>query len=167
MLSKNELLVSEEKRREEKNINTVRDIKAPDENFDDGLQKPQNFDPGSRPGVEHFVEHPSQDNQIPNGVPKVIDDIEQELLNDPVQFELLCLKARVDKSLAKEILHHCHLWYEKNEKYPVSKRAGYAQVETFFLNNQFHPNETDRSVSTSGNGKLGTSKKRLNTARHW
>lgn len=148
----------------EEDINTVIVRKTETEFFLPPDPEKEIQNPDTRRGVEHPVEHDPPD-IAEFGSPVVVYDIEVEILKNPIYFEQLCMTTGVDPGRGKEILHDCHLWYVKNEKYPVGKKAGCAQFETFLRNKKYHQNEFKRRTSTESGPKLGVAAKRIEALR--
>lgn len=87
---------------------------------------------------------------------------EDFILTSQLEFEKICMVTGKPVLDVKKELHKYHLWMEKNEKYPIGKKAALAGVESWILNDYKNGQQ-----SLNGSSKLGTSEARIKTARTW
>jgi hypothetical protein len=81
----------------------------------------------------------------------VVYDAEQEILNNSIQFEKICMSAGAEISNVKESLRKYHLYLEENHKYPKSKKAVFAGFEKWLMNEKKFNNGNQNGASGKNN----------------
>lgn len=104
--------------------------------------------------------------------PNLIYDAEKELLGNEIQFEKICMAAKISETEhVKESLRKFHLHLTEKEKYPQTRKQIFAGFEKWLLNEKKFNNGSaiNRSTTSAGNSgaKLGTSDARTEALRKW
>jgi len=68
-------------------------------------------------------------------------DVEDFILNNQKQLEKICIATGKGLDEVKKELHLYHLWLEKNEKYPMGKKAAAAGIESWLHNKKDFTNK--------------------------
>lgn len=94
---------------------------------------------------------PEAENEYENEIRGiVIYDAEKTILDNPIEFERICMATGKQKDLAKDSLRKYHLYLEEKEQYPKTKKAVFAGFEKWLLNEK---KNTDGKQRTGTVGK--------------
>lgn len=87
--------------------------------------------------------------------PTVFFDAEKLVLENRVQFERIGCAApkNFTEETIKEALRNYHLYLEEKERYPLTKNQIFSGFERWIMNEKKFNNASNRTSSTTGNGK--------------
>ncbi len=97
--------------------------------------------------LKHRVKDKDKDNKDDIISNTVCYNVEDYVLGNEIIFEKICMGTGMEKGKAKKELRKYHLWLEKNEKYPMGKKAAAAGFESWLLNeNNFNNGKSTTST---------------------
>lgn len=113
----------------------------------DNASNPKKSKKGEKAYASHMVKHMEDKNKDDIITNTVCYNVEDYVLGNEILFEKICMGTGAEKGKAKKELRKYHLWLEKNEKYPMGKKATAAGFESWLLNeNNFNNGKSTTST---------------------